>query len=185
MENNEGTVSDTEKTRLFLHHGFNNWFPKFKQPTSEEQLCPRIKWRSKRIPADLPKYLLIPSHFRLFHLPLILLFFHFTSRFWSTVPSFLPLYPDYILTMWIPALLLWILNISRLCSGQDFIDFYHAGDMVTEVRYSFSEYLEFWRYNKYMKMGTFHHQSSWTWINMQGGKYWSLWNTFVYMWWSS
>ncbi|XP_056883509.1 vascular endothelial growth factor C-like isoform X2 [Takifugu flavidus] len=35
--------------------------------------------------------------------------------------------------MWIPALLLWILNISRLCSGQDFIDFYHAGDMVTET----------------------------------------------------
>lgn len=60
MENNEGTVSDTEKTRLFFHHGFNNWFPKFKQPRSEEQLCPRMKWRKEqrntcwpaKIPAD-------------------------------------------------------------------------------------------------------------------------------------
>ncbi|KAJ0009361.1 hypothetical protein NQD34_001063 [Periophthalmus magnuspinnatus] len=36
------------------------------------------------------------------------------------------------LTMWIPALLLWILNSSRLCLGQDHTDYYQAGDMATE-----------------------------------------------------
>ncbi|XP_070711611.1 vascular endothelial growth factor C-like isoform X2 [Pempheris klunzingeri] len=35
--------------------------------------------------------------------------------------------------MWIPALLLWILNISNLCSGQDYTDYYQTGDMGTEA----------------------------------------------------
>lgn len=64
MENNEGTVSDTEQTRRFLHHGFNNWFPKFKQPMSEEQLCPRIKWRKEQRntcwPADTLSFQTLP-----------------------------------------------------------------------------------------------------------------------------
>ncbi|XP_019958892.2 vascular endothelial growth factor C-like [Paralichthys olivaceus] len=33
--------------------------------------------------------------------------------------------------MWIPALLLWVLNISHLCSGQDYMDYYQTGDMGT------------------------------------------------------
>ncbi|XP_062236765.1 vascular endothelial growth factor C-like [Platichthys flesus] len=33
--------------------------------------------------------------------------------------------------MWIPALLLWVLNISNLCSGQDYMDYYQTGDMGT------------------------------------------------------
>ncbi|XP_026217562.1 vascular endothelial growth factor C-like isoform X1 [Anabas testudineus] len=35
--------------------------------------------------------------------------------------------------MWIPALLLWMLNISNLCSGQDYTDYYQTGDMGTEA----------------------------------------------------
>ncbi|KAI3366009.1 hypothetical protein L3Q82_009838 [Scortum barcoo] len=35
--------------------------------------------------------------------------------------------------MWMPALLLWILNISNLCSGQDYLDYYQTGDMGTEA----------------------------------------------------
>nr|XP_046238830.1 uncharacterized protein LOC124055758 isoform X2 [Scatophagus argus] len=35
--------------------------------------------------------------------------------------------------MWIPALLLWILNIGNLCSGQDYTDYYETGDMGTEA----------------------------------------------------
>ncbi|XP_030264945.1 vascular endothelial growth factor C-like [Sparus aurata] len=34
--------------------------------------------------------------------------------------------------MWIPALLLWILSITHLCSGQYFTDYYQPGDMGTE-----------------------------------------------------
>ncbi|XP_075871931.1 vascular endothelial growth factor C-like [Nelusetta ayraudi] len=33
--------------------------------------------------------------------------------------------------MWMPVVLLWVLNIGNLCSGQDFLDFYPAGDMET------------------------------------------------------
>lgn len=32
-------------------------------------------------------------------------------------------------------MLLWVLNIGNLCSGQDFLDFYPAGDMETGVRH--------------------------------------------------
>ncbi|TNN80850.1 Vascular endothelial growth factor C [Liparis tanakae] len=35
--------------------------------------------------------------------------------------------------MWIPALLLWMLNTSHLCSGQDYSDYYQTGDMGTEA----------------------------------------------------
>ncbi|KAM9836115.1 vascular endothelial growth factor C-like [Aulostomus maculatus] len=35
--------------------------------------------------------------------------------------------------MLIPALLLWILTISNLCSGQDYMDYYRTGDMGTEA----------------------------------------------------
>ncbi|XP_012707664.2 vascular endothelial growth factor C [Fundulus heteroclitus] len=35
--------------------------------------------------------------------------------------------------MWIPAVLLWMLNFSYLCSGQDYKNYYQAGDMVTEA----------------------------------------------------
>uniref|UniRef100_A0A1A7WJY1 Platelet-derived growth factor (PDGF) family profile domain-containing protein n=2 Tax=Iconisemion striatum TaxID=60296 RepID=A0A1A7WJY1_9TELE len=35
--------------------------------------------------------------------------------------------------MWIPAVLLWMLNISCLCSGQDYTDYYRAADMGTEA----------------------------------------------------
>ncbi|XP_006792834.1 vascular endothelial growth factor C-like [Neolamprologus brichardi] len=34
--------------------------------------------------------------------------------------------------MWIPAVLLWMLNISNLCSGQDYTDYYQSGDMGTQ-----------------------------------------------------
>ncbi|XP_035533377.1 vascular endothelial growth factor C-like [Morone saxatilis] len=34
--------------------------------------------------------------------------------------------------MWIPALLLWILNIGNLCSGQDYMDYYQTGEMGTK-----------------------------------------------------
>lgn len=73
--------------------------------------------------------------------PLLLPFFHFTSSFRFT--NFLLLCPGissplHLLTMWIPALLLWILNISNLCSGQDYTDYYQTGDMGTEVRHCIS-----------------------------------------------
>uniref|UniRef100_A0A3Q1FY75 Vascular endothelial growth factor C-like n=1 Tax=Acanthochromis polyacanthus TaxID=80966 RepID=A0A3Q1FY75_9TELE len=35
--------------------------------------------------------------------------------------------------MWIPAVLLWMLNISSLCSGQDYTDDYQTGDMGTQA----------------------------------------------------
>lgn len=44
--------------------------------------------------------------------------------------------------MWIPALLLWILNIANLCSGQDFTDYYQTGGMGTQVRLLISHHLK-------------------------------------------
>ncbi|XP_057681037.1 vascular endothelial growth factor C isoform X2 [Corythoichthys intestinalis] len=35
--------------------------------------------------------------------------------------------------MLIPAVLLWILNVSNLCSGQDYMDYYAAGDTGTQA----------------------------------------------------
>ncbi|XP_034031050.1 vascular endothelial growth factor C-like isoform X2 [Thalassophryne amazonica] len=35
--------------------------------------------------------------------------------------------------MWRPALLLWILSVSNLCSGQDYMDFYQTGDMGSQA----------------------------------------------------
>ncbi|XP_019716178.1 vascular endothelial growth factor C-like isoform X2 [Hippocampus comes] len=35
--------------------------------------------------------------------------------------------------MLIPAVLLWILNVSKLCSGQDYMDYYAAGDAGTQA----------------------------------------------------
>ncbi|XP_029376232.1 vascular endothelial growth factor C-like isoform X2 [Echeneis naucrates] len=35
--------------------------------------------------------------------------------------------------MWIPALLLWMLNISNMCSGQDYTDNYQTGDVGTKA----------------------------------------------------
>lgn len=35
--------------------------------------------------------------------------------------------------MWTPAVLLWMLNFSYVCSGQDYRDYYQTGDMGTET----------------------------------------------------
>ncbi|KAF6725984.1 Vascular endothelial growth factor C [Oryzias melastigma] len=35
--------------------------------------------------------------------------------------------------MWMPAALLWMLNLSSLCSGQDYTDYYQAGDVGTQA----------------------------------------------------
>ncbi len=84
-----------------------------------------------------------PLHLRLLHLPLAFpLTLYPALNSLSSSSSFLrsPLLssPPHLLTMWVPALLLWIVNISYLCSGQDYTGYYETGDMGTEVRHLIS-----------------------------------------------